>query len=287
VIRKSTIQLLRFHFSFFLLPVFLFALSQLQRIKLTNAILVFLILHILVYPSSNGYNSYMDKDTTPIGGVKNPLQPTKQLFWVTVIMDIAAVVIGFAISLYFAAGVLLYILASRAYSYRGIRVKKFPVSGYLLVVIFQGAIAFFLSYHGSSINNTLDVPLLPMIAATCLIGGYYPLTQIYQHAEDARDGVITISYMLGKKGTFVFCGIVFATATLCMYLTFWRNNTMELFWIFVICMSPVLVFFSRWMILVWKDEKKANFRFSLTMNILAAACTTIYFAILLGMKHFE
>ena len=241
----------------------------------------------MVYPSSNGYNSYMDKDTTPIGGVKNPLQPTKQLFWVTVIMDIAAVVIGFAISLYFAAGVLLYILASRAYSYRGIRVKKFPVSGYLLVVIFQGAIAFFLSYHGSSINNTLDVPLLPMIAATCLIGGYYPLTQIYQHAEDARDGVITISYMLGKKGTFVFCGIVFATATLCMYLTFWRNNTMELFWIFVICMSPVLVFFSRWMILVWKDEKKANFRFSLTMNILAAACTTICFAILLGMKHFE
>lgn len=229
----------------------------------------------------------MDKDTTPIGGVKNPLLPTKQLFWVTLIMDIAAVMISCVVSLYFAAGILLYILASRAYSYRGIRLKKFPIIGYLLVVIFQGAMVFFLSYHGSSINNTLDVPLLPMIAATCLIGGYYPLTQIYQHAEDARDGVITISYILGKKGTFIFCGIVFATATLCMYLTFWRNNAMEQFWIFVICLSPVLVFFSRWMFFVWKDERNANFRFSLTMNILAATCTTICFAILLGMKHFE
>ena len=241
----------------------------------------------MVYPSSNGYNSYMDKDTTPIGGVKNPLQPTKQLFWVTLTMDIAAIVISCIVSLYFAAGILLYILASRAYSYRGIRVKKFPFSGYLLVVIFQGALVFFLSYHGSSINKTLDIPLLPMIAASCLIGGYYPLTQIYQHAEDARDGVITISYMLGKKRTFIFCGIVFATATLCMYLTFWRNNTMEQFWVFVICMSPVLVFFSRWAFFVWKDERNANYRSSLTMNILAAACTTICFALLLGMKHFE
>jgi hypothetical protein len=30
-------------------------------------------------------------------------------------------------------------------------------------------------------------------------------------------GVVTISYKLGKKGTFVFCGIVFVLATAAMF----------------------------------------------------------------------
>lgn len=285
--RHSTIQLLRFQFSFFLFPVFLFALSQLDEIDLKNAILVFFILHFLVYPSSNGYNSYMDRDTTPIGGLEKPVQPTRELFRVTILMDILAIILSSFLGIYFTLGIILYIMASRAYSYRRIRLKKYPVIGYLLVIVFQGALVFFLTFHGSSINRTRDVPVLPMLAALCLIGGYYPLTQVYQHAEDRKDGVKTLSYILGKKGTFIFCGIVFATATLCMYLTFMHKETMEWFWVFAVCMSPVLLFFTRWMFLVWKDEKNANFHFSMKMNILAATFTTICFCILIVMNHFE
>ena len=181
MLKHSTIQLLRFHFSLFLLPVYLFALSQVNRIDWVDAVIVFFVLHLLVYPSSNGYNSYMDRDETSIGGLAKPLQPTKQLFYVTIIMDIIAISVSMIISIYFAAGVLLYILASRAYSYRGIRLKKFPITGYLIVIIFQGALTFFLSYHGSSVNKTLQIPFWPALASSLLIGGYYPLTQIYQH----------------------------------------------------------------------------------------------------------
>src|SRR5260221_9854044 len=120
MLQQSTIQLLRFHFSLFLLPVYLFALSQLPDINSGRAILIFIILHVLVYPASNGYNSYMDRDDGPIGGLAHPLQPTRQLFWVTLIMDLVAVALGFIIGLWFVAGLAVYILASRAYSYRGI-----------------------------------------------------------------------------------------------------------------------------------------------------------------------
>ena len=65
-----------FHFSFFLMPVYWFALSQVKYINWAEAGLIFVILHLLVYPASNGYNSYMDRDTSPVGGIKNPLQPT-------------------------------------------------------------------------------------------------------------------------------------------------------------------------------------------------------------------
>jgi len=287
VLYRSTIQLLRFHFSLFLLPVYLFALSQLSSINWRNAALVFFILHVLVYPASNGYNSYMDKDETPIGGLSKPLQPTRQLFYTTVLMDILAVGLSFIISIYFAVGILLYILASRAYSFRGIRLKKFPLTGYLVVIIFQGADTFFLSYHGCSADRTLNIPVWPTIAATLLIGGYYPLTQVYQHEDDLRDGVKTISYKLGKRGTFVFCGIVFALATAAMFFTFSEQKQLKLFFIFAICMLPMVLFFMQWMRKVWKDGSKADFKNSLWMNLLASCCTTICFLIFIIMKGFE
>ena len=114
----------------------------------------------------------MDRDTSPIGGLKNPLQPTKQLFFVTVCMDVTAVLLSFFVSWLFAIGILLYTLASRAYSYRKIRLKKYPIVGYLTVVIFQGAVTFFLVYHGSDSNHTIHLPVISMVAASLLIGGF-------------------------------------------------------------------------------------------------------------------
>jgi 1,4-dihydroxy-2-naphthoate octaprenyltransferase len=59
-IKKSTLQLLRFPFSYFLMPVYFFALSQVNIIDIPKALLSFIILHLLIYPASNGYNCYMD-----------------------------------------------------------------------------------------------------------------------------------------------------------------------------------------------------------------------------------
>ena len=286
MLRKSTIQLLRLHFSFFLMPVYWFALSQTEHIYTKHAVLVFIILHFLIYPASNGYNSYMDRDTESIGGVKNPKQPTKQLFHVSVVLDIAAIILSMFISFYFVIGILAYILASRAYSYRGIRLKKYPVIGFLTVVIFQGAVTFFLVMHASSKGQTTDIPFLGMLAASLLIGGFYPLTQIYQHKQDAADGVITLSSQLGYKGTFIFTGIVYfaAMAVLGFYLvsTLQQNSffIMQLFFI------PVLVYFFWWFSKVVKNNAAANFTNTMRMNFLASICTNAAFITLLILEKF-
>ena len=286
MLQPSTIQLLRFHFSLFLLPVFLFALSQLPAINWKDAALIFFILHVLVYPSSNGYNSYMDRDTGAIGGIAHPLQPTKQLFIITVIMDILAVILSCLISVRFAVAVILYILASRAYSYRGIRLKRFAIAGYILVIVLQGAVTFWMVYHGCSINKTMVAPWPGMLASSCLIGSYYPLTQIYQHEADAADGVTTISMKLGKRGSFIFCSILFAAATACMAYLFLQQQQLQLLYIFFGMMAPVLFFFLWWMIKVWQNEAAANFKNSLMMNVVAAVCTSFYFGTLLILKIF-
>jgi 1,4-dihydroxy-2-naphthoate polyprenyltransferase len=287
MLHKSTIQLLRFHFSVFLMPVYWFALTQLVNINWARAILIFIILHVLVYPASNGYNSYMDRDETPIGGLQNPLQPTKQLFYTTVIMDVAAVTASLFISWYFAVGILLYIMASRAYSYRGIRLKQYPFFGYLTVIVFQGALTFWLVYHGASELLYIHFPVSGMIAASLLIGGFYPLTQIYQHKEDKADGVQTISYKLGYRGTFIFCASVYMIAMIFLGYTFLSSLLFAQFFVLLIFFSPILVYFLWWAVKVWKNAGAADFKHTMRMNILASSCTNLGFITALIMNHLE
>jgi 1,4-dihydroxy-2-naphthoate polyprenyltransferase len=262
------------------MPVYWFALSQTTDINTSHAILIFIILHLLVYPASNGYNSYMDRDTGSIGGIKNPMQPTRQLYYVTILLDTAGILLSCLISKWFVLGIVSFILASRAYSYRGIRLKKYPVIGYLTVIFFQGAVTFFLVMHGSSADKTLDIPPAAIIAASLLIGGFYPLTQIYQHRQDKADGVTTLSMLLGYKGTFVFTAIVyfFAVAALAYQLIY----TLQLnsFLIIQTFFIPVLVYFAWWFKKVTKNDGNANFVYTMRMNILASVCTNAAFIVL-------
>ena len=284
--QKSTLQLLRFHFSFFLLPVYLFALGRVVATDWWKAILIFFILHMLVYPASNGYNSYMDRDEGSIGGIKDPLMPTRELFYVTVAMDVLAILLGITISLWFSLGIFIYILASRAYSYRGIRLKRFPVMGYLTVVIFQGAFTFWLVYHGSHFPTTFDVPLSGMLASSLLIGGFYPLTQVYQHEADARDGVKTISAWLGYRGTFVFTACVYTLAMAVLAYHFFSSLDWNKFFVLATCMLPILVYFFVWARKVWKDTAAADFTHTMRMNAVASVCSNSGFLILIIWKIF-
>lgn len=280
MLNRSTIQLLRLHFSFFLLPVFLFALSQANGINWPPTLLAFSILHLLVYPASNGYNSYMDRDEGPIGGLKNPMQPTRQLFAATIILDGLAIALSMFISWKFSTGILVYILASRAYSYRGIRLKRFPVLGFLIVFIFQGAWIYQLSFF--AITGGWG-SWLPCSISSLLIGALYPLSQVYQHEEDRQDGVTTISMLLGKKGSFIFSMLLFLSAVGGIYLLY-RGGNIFPFYLFLIVTSPVVLFFLFWMRKVWIDEKAANFKHSLQMNIIATLCTSCFFIILIFQR---
>ena len=229
----------------------------------------------------------MDRDTTSIGGIEKPLQPTNQLFVFTVIMDVLAILLSFIILPLTAVCIFIYIMFSRLYSYRKIRLKKFPIPGYLIVILNQGGLIFFTVFN--AVNNHINEqpPLPGIICATLLIGGFYPITQIYQHKEDAADKVKTISMMLGKKGTFIFCGIVYAIAfgLLCYYFS--SVSELYRFGILSIFFIPVLVYFTVWFLQVNKDDSNADFKHTMRMNKLASLCTNAAFITLLIINQLD
>jgi len=257
------------------------------QINWFNAVLIFIIIHFLIYPASNGYNSCMDRDTESIGGLEKPPPPSVQLFWVTVVLDSIGIFLSLLIGPVFTLVILFYIGASKAYSYRGIRLKKYPYLGYFIVILFQGAVTFWLVYYGSNAEQNIWVPWQGMLICSLLVGGFYPLTQIYQHKQDLDDGVRTISYKLGYIGTFIFCAIVYILAWIFMAQFFISNRHWDQLLVIGIFFIPVIVYFIRWFGLVYRNSKEANFKNTMKMNWLAATCTNISFLILLIWRWFE
>ena len=268
------------------MPVYWFALSFVDTINFPRAILVFVILHLLVYPSSNGYNSYMDRDEGSIGGIKNPMVPTKQLFIVTIVMDIVAIVLSMLISSLFTFCIIIYILCSRLYSYRGIRLKQYPLLGYLTVIFNQGSLTFFMVYHGTDSNLTYHMSWLGLMAAAFLIGGFYPITQIYQHEEDAKDEISTISMQLGKRGTFIFCAIMYSIALLILWMYYSSHELYRPFVVLLIFFCPVIVYFVQWFLKVLKNEAIADFKHTMQINWLASTCTSLAFITITLLQKF-
>ena len=286
MLHRSTIQLLRLPFSFFLMPVYWFAISTISVISVPKAVLIFIILHLLVYPSSNGYNSYMDRDEGAIGGIAHPMQPTKQLFQATVFLDGIAIFLSFFIHLSFAVAIIMYIIFSRLYSYRNIRLKQYPVIGYLTVVLNQGALSFWMVYVGANAVTTSVCPTVACVAATFLIGGFYPITQVYQHEADRKDGVQTISILLGVRGTFIWCAAMYAIAFGLLFVYYQSVYQIAHFFLLQLFFIPVLVYFFYWANKVWQNSRNANFTYTMRMNWLAAFCTNTAFITLTILQHF-
>ena len=273
---------LRISFSFLLMPVFLLAFSQSEVIDLSNAISLFFILHLLVYPSSNGYNSYMDEDKGSIGGIKHPPKVPRQMFWISVGMDTCSVLISFiAFGLKASIIVFAYIIASRAYSFRGIRLKRYAIIGFLIVTLFQGPVIYYLVKLVISPSSLSDNLGLLSVISWLLIAAGYPLSQIYQHNQDREDGVKTISMLLGVRGTFIFSQIMFSMlGILLVYYFYFIKNELISIVIIVLCLTPTLIQFSKWMKACFQDPSAANYENTMKTNTLGAYSINVLFIII-------
>lgn len=286
---KNTVKHLRFPFSFFLLPVFMFALSQSEHIHWQHTLLAFFILHVLIFPSSNGYNSYQDRDETSIGGLKYPPKVTSNLYYATLLMDIMALILGLYISIYFFLMTLVFIFMSRAYSYRPIRLKRYPVTAFLTVFVFQGAFVYLMSLSAINGYNAEELfsgnAVICMAVSSLFIGSIYPLTQIYQHQADKNDGVISLSYKLGYSGTFIFSGMLFSMAVLLLFYYFNLKGQLISLILFLLMMLPVIFRLSVWFAKVRKDTVHADFENTMAMNTLTSSIMNIYFLLLIINRY--
>ncbi|AMQ55468.1 UbiA family prenyltransferase [Algoriphagus sanaruensis] len=282
MVTRSSLRHLRIPFSFFLMPVFFFALALTPNLNEGRLVLVFLALHLFLYPSSNGYNSYFDRDEESIGGLKNPPKVTPDLYWISQLFFVIALILGASISWDFAGLLGIYGLVSMAYSHPSIRIKKYPWLSWVIAGLFQGYFTFAMTYMGlSELDWTVIFKphvVIPGLLTSLMLWGNYPLTQVYQHREDARRGDQTLSRTLGIKGTFAFSSVFFALTGACFVWYFFDRGQSSMVWIYLSAMAPVILFFLVWFFFVRTNpEKYASYSWAMGMNSLSAIFLNAFF----------
>jgi len=282
MITTSSLRHLRIPFSLLLMPVFLFALAHTPNHNESRILWVFIALHLFLYPSSNGYNSFYDKDQESIGGLKSPPKVTADLFWLSMVLFSIAIGIGWTINGSFASMIFIYGAVSMAYSYPGIRIKKYPWLSWTIAGFFQGYFTYAMAYAGLS-DLSWNVlfkshVILPGILTSLMLWGNYPLTQVYQHGEDDRRGDRTLSLRLGIKNTFLFSALIFMIAGSAFVWYFYSKNQFQVIWVFLAAMIPVMLFFLTWFNFVRSNPQKyASYGWAMWMNIISAIALNAFF----------
>ncbi len=287
---KSSWKHLRIPFSIYLLPVFLFASAVSPEINIFNWAMVFICLHLFLYPSSNSYNSYFDKDEGSIGGLKHPPKVSKDLYTLSLLFFGAALIIGGVLNWQFMAMVLVYGLISMAYSHPSIRLKRHPLLSWFTAGIFQGYFTFAMAYAGITDEGWgvffEEAVSVPGLLTTLMLLGSYPLTQVYQHDEDRKRGDITLSLKLGVMGTFSFAGVWFFLAGAAFWVYFLRMEKEFAGWVFLGSMLPVVLYFFLWFLFVKKDpDKYVCYEWAMGMNTVSALFLNGFFLYYTSINH--
>jgi 1,4-dihydroxy-2-naphthoate octaprenyltransferase len=286
---SSTLKHLRFPFSLFLLPIYLAALASAESIDALRALEAFLIIHLLLYPASNGFNSWYDRDTGPIGGLERPPPVEKSLLVVSLLLDLLALVAGlWLLGPLFALGLLGYGTASKLYSWDRTRLKARPVTGWLMTGLGQGGLTFvlvLLAVDPRGLGAIDAGALYRSLAVALLLLGIFPLTQIYQHEEDAARGDLTISRLVGVRGTFLLSGLCLGLGILGLgYVVFTQSGRLWAL-VFIAFQTPAIVFFAIWFLKVLRDETAADFRAAMGMNLFASGLLNAFYLSYLALER--
>ncbi len=276
---RSTFVHLRLPFSFFLLPIFLFGVSASQNLDPLRAWAAFFVIHFLLYPASHAFNTWYDRDEGSIGGIPVPPPVHSSLVWTAWILD--GLVLGSALVLgwFFFVCMFFYTVGSKLYSWKVTRLKNRPFAGWLGVGVVQGALTFLAVVQGIGEPRPWTDPLLwtGTLTAALFLMGVYPMTQIYQHEEDERHGDLTLSRVLGIRGTFVVAALFLGTAVAAFVVRFVLVDGWVTAWLFLGLQSPTLVYFFWWAAAVWKDASRADFQRTMGLNLLASGLMNVFF----------
>jgi 1,4-dihydroxy-2-naphthoate octaprenyltransferase len=246
-----------------------------------NAIVVFIVLHVFLFTASNGFNSYYDRDEESIGALKNPPPVTRDLLWFSLALDAIGLAIATLAGWKFFLGCCIYQTASKIYSWNGTRLKKHGVAAWLFVGAGQGSCVFFLvlislgNLSGDAYSIALK-NILPALFTGFFLLGMFPLTQIYQHREDARRGDRTLSRMLGIRGTFLCSAFFMVAAIIGLYFCLFECYGRGVAFLFLGTLVPVVYYFGKWFFACRKRAEAADFGHCMRLNILASTALNLF-----------
>lgn len=180
--------------------------------------LQFLNVHILLFGGVTAYNSYWDKDTGPIGGLKHPPKMKPWMLYASWAFQIAGLLLALLTGFFFAMMYVISIIFFWLYSSPTTRWKGRPIMSLIAIGISTGVCSFLMghfAFGGSSVSAT---QLISSIGISLLILAMFPVSQAYQISEDNKRKDITFAVRFGLKGVKKLYSILFPVGILMVFL---------------------------------------------------------------------
>jgi 1,4-dihydroxy-2-naphthoate octaprenyltransferase len=196
---------LRLHFQLLLAPIFLWGFFLGGGRPTADLALAFLVVHVCLYGGATAFNSAYDRDEGPVGGLEHPPPVGPALLPFSLVALLGGWAASLAVGGSFAAvygGILILALA---YSHPRARWKADPWASLATIFVGQGVLGFLTGWTaaGAPLGAALGATgLVGAIAASAIVAGFYPLTQLFQVEEDRARGDRTLAVAWGPARCF-------------------------------------------------------------------------------------
>jgi len=168
----------------------------------------FFVVQILLFGGATAFNSFWDRDTGPVGGLRNPPPMRSWMGWASMGLQwfglVLAVPLGAVyIGLYTTSLILFWLYSSPLTRWKGS-----PHLSLVAVGISTGLNPFLMGYLAGTATPLGLWAVITGLGATLLIVSMYPVSQIFQMAEDRQRNDVTFVIAYGINGVryfFVTC----------------------------------------------------------------------------------
>lgn len=175
--------------------------------------------HLLLFGGATAYNSYWDKDTGPVGGLKHPPRMEVWMWSASLLIQVIGLILTLSIGVLYAFIYALSMLLFWLYSTPLARWKARPVKSLFAIGISTGTNSMLMGYLAAGNASLAENVILGAIGVALIMLSLYPVSQIYQTDEDRKRGDRTFALQYGTEGVIRFYELAFTGGVILISLS--------------------------------------------------------------------
>jgi len=260
-------------------------LSQAPEYLFTwRSLLIYVSNHLFLFPASTAYNGYYDNDRKSISGYKKPEPVTRELLWVSILLEFIALLLATFVNFWFFLYVLIFALSSKLYSHPSIKLKGLPIFSWFMNTFYYGyftCMGVLVGLTGPSAFFSLRFHFISVLMFLAVCAGV-PLNQVFQYKQDKKEGLTTICHLVGIKGTFYMTIPIFILTGFGIMLFFHQYYPVDVFhtilMVHTVCLLPTVYYLAHWYRRVCKNNEEADLNSAMKVFLITTWSGIIFFS---------
>jgi len=273
---------LRLHYQFFILSGgYLMGGVLAGEMDITQYLLQFLNVHILLFGGATAFNSWWDKDIGPVGGLKHPPKMEPWMHKLSLGFMFFGLIWSVAVGIIYAGIYLVSLFLFWVYSSPHGRWKGHPLKSLIAIGVSTGLNSVLLGTLAAG-GQITPMLLLGSFGAMLILLSLYPVSQVYQEKDDRQRGDKTFAITYGLKVVKQFFAGNFAAGSFLVVLVSYLINPYYGMLLFVGCtISGILL--SK--IIAQLKGNDGEYKIVMKMKFLASLSFVLCFLILNAIDH--